>query len=1829
MNAQSYSSLWKQVAENEEKDLPRTQQKLLRQIVAKAESDKNYGHLLKAELKCAMLNSVISPDSLSVEVERIKTKLESLKSIGESKVITASDKQSNIALTAIYQSVLARIYQQMANRNDVIEGSPSVTYKDLSDKYYQLSMGDLPALSVINAKDYEPFIIEGVDSRIFYNDLLHVLGFEAKAYSQMYEWYKNHNNRPASCICALFNYRQKYSKANIHQSIIHVDSLINEYQDLKECGELAIEHYSLMEQMGDVSAEDKMNYINYALSKWGAWPRMNILRNAQNQLTLPSFSVSIGSGVSLPNMPRKVVIRQIVNVQSLTMNVTRVKTDGMSRLNVNDEGDYAKIKKMLVLDDSRQSITHRYIGQPAYKVQTDSMEIGGLPVGVYLVEFTTNHNSIKPERALLHVSDMYAMWEHLPDNKIRFAVVSATTGQPIKGAKIQLLDGIYHSAPIRNNGGSEESVMAELECNEIGEATYQYKNRQPSKIYVYTDKDRYCPDAYLNGNFTYYDRDMSNDNHNLYTDRKIYRPGQTVHVAFIAFKEFNHQDSKVKANEKFSIDLKDANHETIATHEVVTDEYGSASTDFVLPLNRLTGQYSVSTHRATTYFSVEEYKQPTFQILFDDVNDKYSVDDSVTVKGKAIAYTGLPIQEAKVAVKVTRSQSLWWKSYGISNDIIKRDTIKTDNDGAFTITVPMKIPENVNTSAPYYFSFNIEAQVTDERGESHEGSIRLPLSNREAVLTIDLPEKIEVDSSLVTSFSYLNTAGKKIDQFVTYYIDDPQKTVKVKTNQDLELHFKGFTSGKHTLYAECGDEKIKKEFIVFSIHDQKPIIETHDWFYASSDRFPNDGKPVHIQMGASDLNQHIVYSIICGKKVIESGVVDQSNALYNREFVYKEEYGDGILFNCAWVREGKLYSHKVSIQRPVADKKLHLEWKTFRDHLTSGQSEEWTLSIKDSEGKPVSAQLMAVLYDKSLDQLRANKWSINPRSWQNIPYTTWNGRYDADYSLYGELPYKLLNERPLTFSRFDETVLEFVQPLLFRGTTRGGMKRLMVGAMAKSTMNASVATSDNMAMEEVAAMDVAGGREEEKASNTVDQIRSNFNETAFFYPSMYVGEDGIAKLSFTLPESVTTWKFMGLAHDQDIRYGYLESEVIASKTVIVQPNMPRFLRADDSSILLTRVSNTSDKTVSGNVIIELIDPDSEKVLYKDKRSFTAESGKTNTVEFNVAASQLPSLTICRIQAVGNGFSDGEQHLLPVLSNKEMVTNTVAITQNKKGTKTINLKDLFPQNSEKQQLTIEYTNNPDWMMIQALPAISTPINKDVLSVAAAFYANSLAAKILHRDSSIEKVVEKWAKEQQENTSSSALMNNQELKSILVEETPWLTDAHKEAEQKSQLVNYFDNNMLQYRLDENIKALQKLQDPNGAWSWWPGMKGSIYMTTAVCEILVRLNAMIGSQAKVSPMLDKAFTYMGGEIVKEVDAMKKAEQKDGNVRLSATLIRWLYICSIDGRDLPSNVKKANQYLIEHLTKSNPSLSIYDKAVSAVILAKNKKANLAQEMLQSIKEYSVSTEENGRYFDTSKAPYSWFDYKIPTEVAAIEAIQLVNPSDTTTVKEMQLWLLQEKRTQSWDTPINSVNAIYAFLNGQEDVLNTENAQPTVIKMDKTRLEGLSDTESLGYFKASLTDEIGKTLSFKKEDNGVSWGAVYAQFVLNSSEITGYSSGMKITKDIVLPNKTVRVGDKIRIRIIVETERDYDFVQITDKRAACLEPTEQLSGYRNGYYYAPKQNVTNYFFDRLPKGKHVIETDYFVDRLGTFHTGSCMIQCAYSPEFVARAPQKTIQVNN
>lgn len=408
----------------------------------------------------------------------------------------------------------------------------------------------------------------------------------------------------------------------------------------------------------------------------------------------------------------------------------------------------------------------------------------------------------------------------------------------------------------------------------------------------------------------------------------------------------------------------------------------------------------------------------------------------------------------------------------------------------------------------------------------------------------------------------------------------------------------------------------------------------------------------------------------------------------------------------------------------------------------------------------------------------------------------------------------------------------------------------------------------------------------------------------------------------------------------------------------------------------------------------------------------------------------------------------------------------------------------------------------------------------------------------------------------------------------------------------------------------------------------MKGNLYVTVEVAEMLVRLNHMIGTQDATSSMLTKAYKFMGKGILEEVEELKKQEKKGvKNLRPSETAVQWLYLCAIDGRSLSSDVKRGHDYLIELLAKQTSAFSIYGKAVSAIIFAKNNRMQKAKEYLKSISEYTVYKEEMGRYFDTPKALYSWFDYRIPSQVAAIEAIQMVNPSDEKTIRELQRWLLHSKRTQSWSTPINAVNAVYAFLNGETQQLPMLQAEPTKLAVDGQVIENTKLTAGLGYVKSSMTGGNMKEFTATKTSEGTSWGAVYAQFMQKVSDVQNASSGLKVTREVMNAAQPLKVGDKVRVRITIEAERDYDFVQVLDKRAACLEPIGQLSGYQWGYYRVHKDHVTNYYFDRLSKGKHQIESEYYVDRVGTYQTGTCVVQCAYSPEFMAREAGQVLVV--
>ena len=1833
--ADSYTSLWKQFDSAMQKDHPQSALKVLAQITDKAQREHEYGQLLKAQVSIAGCETMMSPDSLMPAIERLKHAEQTAVSNGDN------------VLAAVYQSVLGSVYTD--NRRLLDDGVA------IGKEYYAKSMAHPDALASAYATGYEPFVVDGVDSKYYYDDLLHVIGMRAGDYRTMHDYYASHGKREGALLTALElvkKSRRAGDEGRVKKSkyIMSLDSLVRQYGDLLPCGEVAIERYAYMENAEDISAEEKMSYINYALMKWGAWQRMNILRNAQRRLTLPSFHASLGGEIALPGVTRKVMVMGLNNIGQIRVSASLLNIDGTTNLDPSNDKDYARLRRHIVSTDPVLTDVHNYVGMPAYKTISDTLEIKGLRTGMYLVEVSTDNVSMPVERRLLRVSNLYPVIEMLPGKKCRVAVLNATTGTAVPGAKVDVVMSI-------DRDGKEHVKTFTTDVN--GEAYVEYKASEPRAYRVYTDEDKAFPRTSMGGRFYYYGNKANVTKTKIYTDRRIYRPGQTVHAAAIAYT-YNNKVYKGEAlsGKQMTITLRDANRKEIAKRTVTTDEFGMASADFVLPEGGLTGIYTLRSdlgNNIYTNFSVEEYKRPTFKVDFEKPQTKYAVGDTVRFNATAKSFAGVPVQGAKAVVRVVRRPSVYWRyaDNDIKSETVLVDTLQTSADGTFTVAVPMVMPETYDEHPKRYFNFDITADVTDVAGETRYGEISLPLSDHPTMLTCDIPEKSLRDSLTTIIFAYRNNAGEPIDGIVTYTIDNNSYTCKANTPAKLDAA--ALASARHNLIAVCGTDTLTTSFVTFTLQDSKAPVETHDWFYQSAEQFPADGSPVYIQLGSTDSIQHVVYTIISGDKIIEEGRADLHNELRTRAISYKEEWGDGVTLSVAWVKNDQSYKHTANIQRPLPDTRLNIKWTTFRDRLTPGQRETWTLNITRPDGAPARAQLLATMYDKSLDELRSHKISFALPVFVNMPWLTWNGVYNRNVYAYSEAPMRFLNERSLDFSRFcyqslytnygevlkAKELLSVSRPMYVRGNA--------ASRKGKNKVFAGVIDTDRVADEDVSVntsrmLPAVGSADKESSSKVLtEQVRENLEETAFFYPGLISDDKGNVSINFTLPESVTTWQLYGLAHDVQMNSGMISATSVANKTVMVQPNVPRFVRSTDSGIILARVSNTSDKQVDGTARLSFINPETGKEVYHADHKFVVKAGETIAANFDFDMSKIKNdgLLICRIVASGRGYSDGEQHYMPVLPSRELVTNTIAFTQNEPGTLHLDLKKMFAVNDKSNKLTVEYTNSPAWLMVQALPSMINPDGDNAISLATAYYANSIGRHLMQSTPVIKQTMELWKNDASQNggsTLQSALQKNESLKQIVLAETPWLLDADRESEQKQQLMGYFNESQINYRLADNLLRLSRLQNADGSFAWWKGMEGSPYMTMSVLQTLTRLNHMVGEQNETKTIVRTAFAYMDKQMAREVKEMKKIESegKVKNVRPSELAVQYLYASTLAGRDMQQSAKRNFDYLISRLAAQNTEFSIYGKAVSAVVLAGNNHRKQAADLLESIRQYTVYKEDMGRYFDTPKALYSWFDYRIPSQVAAIEALKALQPNDANTISEMQRWLLQSKRTQAWDTPLNSVNAVYAFLDGNITSLTENAGQPAVIKVNGQKLAMPKATAALGYVKSAKTGDNMRSLTIEKTSTGTSWGAAYAQFMQPTADVADATMGMKVLRDVLkdgakLDNGNVQlnVGDRITVRLTVIADRDYDFVQLSDHRAACLEPAQQLSGYGYGYYCQPKDNATNYFFARLAKGKHVVETTYYVDRCGIYQTGTCTVQCAYSPEFMARTKAVTLNVKN
>lgn len=1806
--AQTYDNLWKQADIIAQKDQPKSEIGVMKKIISKATAAKDYGQLLAAEIRQAILWREISPDSLTPNVKRMET--EALK---------AKDP----VLKAVRYAVLGKVYREVNGKK--------------SEEFFKKAL-EQPELLARNASTgYVPLTLKGVDGSSFKNDLLHLIGFEAdskEAYLLMYTYYNKVENRGAACLCA-YKLIEKYRQDDVREVrkskyLNTIDSLIHVYQDIPEAGELAVEHFRFMEGATDAKPQDKLNYINYALNRWGGWSRMNVLRNAQKRLTEPMFQVQDMPLVLRPS-EKKWVHLNVRNLQNLNIRLSRLNITADNEYDVQNEATY----KMLLKKTTKlhqKDFSRNYYGRPDYEEVKDSIEIGGnLPLGAYLMEVTSDNTGIAPQRELFYVSNLAVMIQQLPDDRHRYVVVNATDGQPVPGAKIVLYDRNYDD----KTGKFKRVIHARMTTDDQGEA---YFKNVDGKVLIYTSADKFAPakDIYLS-RARYYEKKDDETKYQLFTDRAIYRPGQKVHATAVSYIVKKGLDASVPGKSmELKFILRDANWKQVAEQKATTDEYGTASVDFELPQGGQTGMYHVSVNnRANSSFRVEEYKRPTFEITFPKVNEKYNWGDTVVVKASAKTYAGVPVQGAKVEYQVTRRNQLWWWGAGSAGQLIKTDSCVTREDGTFDVEIPLEASlsgkDEVDMSdfmrIARFFNFEVSAIVTDISGESHEGVMSLPLGTKPTILTVDLPKRIETDSLKTVTFAYRNASGMEISSNLKYRIDKGEWK-DAEANAPISMAV--LPSGVHEMEAICGQDTLQQKFTLFSIKDTHPMEPTTEWYYQTAKTFPRDGKPVYVQVGSSENGAHIVYSIIAGNKLLEKGAWELGDSIVTLPFTYKPEYASGVVINYSFVKNGECYTRKISIARPLPEKKLNITWKTFRDRLTPGQKEKWTLQITTPDGKPAKAQLMSVLYDKSLDQLADHTWKMSLGFSQWLPDCYWKSNLKYyEMGLSGTYPTKYYDEKELEVDQFDGKYFSFsaymqaVELSKLERSSGGTVEsvriqkdelvreeaKVMRIRGSKMVRVAAAAPSANKVFDVVEEMPQFAGGSGSDAGQFLDkvQIRENLNETAFFYPALESDNQGNVAINFTLPESVTTWKFMGLAHDKEMRNGLLVDEAVAQKTVMVQPNMPRFLREGDKSCIVVKLFNTSDKKVNGNARMQILDAETQKVIWQKTQGYKIDAEGSAIVSFDVSGLK-EGVYINKVVAAGNGYSDGEQHYLPVLSNRELVVNTLPITLHQKGEQNFDLSKLFLNKEGKQakgaedaKVTIEYTNNPSWLMVKALPSISNPDEEDAISLMSAIYANTITTHI-------------------QKTLS--------------------------------LDNHSQKNLSQetIRLQNQVEKLKKLQNPNGSFSWWKGMKGSRYMTTSVAEMMVRLNAIAGVQKSTAKMLTSAINYLSSQTAQEVREMKKQEEKKHKVNPSEMALHYLYIVAMDGTCVKLKAPALNDmdYLLGKLKKMTGSLTIYGKAKAAVILALNYDYKTAADYLKSMEEYSVYREDMGRYYDTRKAYYSWRNYKIPTEVAAIEALQALDAqsiaaissassaiSKQQTIEEMQRWLLMSKRTQVWDTPVNTVDAVYAFMKGNESNWNRK-AENAVLKLDGKLLPMPQDSTTLGYVKTAKAGKAS-TLSINKKSDYTSWGAVYAEFKQPVSEIASLESGIKVRR-VIVPAESqgrgkaqAKVGEKVKVTLIITADRDYDFVKIVDKRAACLEPVNQLSGYQWGMecYVSPKDNTTNFYFNRLSKGKHFVEMEYYVDRKGDYQSGSCTAECTYSPEFGGRTEAYKMTVNN
>lgn len=1912
----NYQDYWKKVEEHDNQGLPKSAAMVVDEIMQKAIAEKNTPQAIKALIFQADYKMVIDSDDDIYIFDNL---------------IEMIDVSTDVVEQSVLHSMLGELYLSYYQGNswqidqrtelgdfipeDMKEWTRNIFYNKTVE-HLNASVQEQKELLESDVESYKAVVTLGKSSRILFptmydflsqrrienfrdlqsdkdlSSIIAVRGIDIKNLFTSIDYFSSIDFNPSSneynlwSLLAYKDFVVSLNQRNMSDALIiteldnlnylrsalpayynmyakdRLEQLLNDNADNPFSVEV-VSHLVSMTINNDQQEEyikETYNLLKEYIAKFPEYDRIGLLKNKLSEITNPRFTISGNKTFALSE--NKKFDLSYRNISSLKLKVYKLKSH-VDVLTYKYNSTKSLIDKAVFVKDIEIELP----SENEYQFKEHSFNVDINTPGIYMLSVSDSelfddgdHNFI------FSASDLTVLSRFTAKDMYEFFVLDRTTGKPIEGAKVDIyvLPGNWSTSKLKK--------IESISTNKMGQATYNKYIPNRDLFYNATMDDDYGSELArlpFSFNITSSENTKSRDIVNIYTDRGIYRPGQTVYFKAIATAT-DGKEAKLLTDRSIEFALRDVNGREISKQLLSVNEFGSVSGEYALPTNALNGTYTIRCSNGSVYFKVEEYKRPTFDIEFDKIDKTYSFGEEVSVKGRAKSFSGINLQGATVKYRITRQQFLW-SIWGGSSQQFDEGITTTNDDGYFEILfTPEKADKGIASRQIY--TFNIEARVTDINGETQSSVYTVAVGDVSMLLSLDVKDKLEKSSNDRIVISATNLDGEKIDAKGEYKIysllenDSINKEVvsgafDVGEQKQLKQQLVKLPSGKYRIKLISKDNKGREvvsdnDVVLFSYSDKNPPIKTNEWLVVKNSSF-SKSKAAEIILGATD-KVNVLYELWQKDNLLEREWIVLNNENRNFSFKYKDIYKDGITLMLNYVKDGKFYSHAINMMPEEEKKTLDITLDTFRDKIRPGAKEEWRISVRDSKGNPTIAEVLASMYDMSLDKLyQTPKWSFN---------TNVVNSYRSMFALNkdgSEMTNQIIGNSRYKYISYDEFAFDFFNWYGFSlpyGSSRilarsaGVVGEQMMYAAAPKLQNAE--SQDMRAEEEI--MIVAEDDKAEDKQSINDNIRRNFDETAFFYPQLVTNSKGETQIAFTVPDANTKWKLRLLAHDKNLNSGYAEEVTVSQKELMVTPNIPRFVRQGDKTSISTKISNLSEGDINGVVSIEFFNPvNDDKIELAtvdsiEQNFFIERDASTEASWMFVVPSDIDIIGV-RIVAKSDNFSDGEQHALAVLPNRMMVTESIRMDLNRNEDKSFVFDRLVDKTSNTRQdyrLTLEFTTNPAWYAIQALPVLGAPDNDNSVSWFAAYYANKLGIHIGESYPKVSAMVEAWKK--QGGTSETLLSNlekNEELKSILIEETPWVMESRNESEQKQKLSLLFDINRSDNITNKAVEQLQKLQSPNGGWSWFEGFRPNVGITQYILYGFSQLSQLgIENGTAVEPMIRQALDFVDNEALHRFELLKRNNKswKDNKyistVDLEYLLIRNLY----SEYKIDNKLSEMTEFYNSVITKYWTRFDLYSLSLISVIMSSKGNDKIVNDIIKSLREHATISNEMGMYWANNRTNVFMSQSAVSVHTFIMEAFKEAG-ADNNEMDNMKRWLLKQKQTQQWESTHATIDAVYALLSTGSDWFETDGE--TAITVGGELVEANNKDLGTGYFKESWYKSQIKSvmgnIDVSQRGNTPAWGAMYLQYFEDLDKIEGNDASLDVKKELFIEQTDsngrrlmrvdsdggLSVGDKVVVRITVRTDRDMEFVHIKDMRASCFESVNQLSGAKwdEGviYYQSPKDASTNYYIDILPKGTYVFEYTVVVNRKGEYSNGITTIQSMYAPEFTSHTGGSRINV--